>query len=113
MRRASYQELAGAARRLLADSGVVLFAAQTPTDELAGLPELVVEGLDDADARMLLASAIPGRLDERVADQLVAETHGNPLALIELPRGLSAPELAGGFGLPRALPVERRIEQSF
>jgi DNA-binding CsgD family transcriptional regulator len=111
--RASGQALAFAARRLLAESVVVLFAARTPTDELAGLPELVVEGLDDADARMLLASVIPGRLDELVADQLVAEAHGNPLALLELPRGLSPSQLAGGFGLPRAISLESRIEQSF
>jgi DNA-binding CsgD family transcriptional regulator len=111
--RASRQALAFAARRLLAESVVVLFAARTPTDELAGLPELVVEGLDDTDARMLLASVIPGRLDERVADQVVAEAHGNPLALLELPRGLSPSQLAGGFGLPRALSLESRIEQSF
>ena len=111
--RASGQALAFAARRLLAESVVVLFAARTPTDELAGLPGLVVEGLDDADARMLLASVMPGRLDERVADQLVAEAHGNPLALLELPHGLSPSQLAGGFGLPHALSLESRIEQSF
>ena len=96
--RASGQALAFAGRRLLAESLVVLFAARTPTDELAGLPELSVEGLDNAAARMLLASVIPGRLDERVADQLVAEARGNPLALLELPRELSPSQLAGGFG---------------
>jgi DNA-binding CsgD family transcriptional regulator len=111
--RASAQALAFVARRLQTESLVMLFAARTPTAELTGLPELVVEGLDDADARGLLASVIPGPLDERVADQLVAETHGNPLALLELPRGLSPSQLAGGFGLPRALSLESRIEQSF
>src|SRR3954452_20024408 len=110
---ASAQALAFAARRLQTESLIMLFAARAPTGELTGLPEVVVEGLDDADARMLLASVIPGRLDERVADQLVAEAHGNPLALLELPRGLSASQLAGGFGLPRALSLESRIEQSF
>ena len=65
----------------------MLFAAREPGDEFAGLPELVVEGLGDADARALLASVIPGRLDERVVDELLAETRGNPLALFELPRG--------------------------
>src|SRR4051795_166904 len=110
---ASAQSLAFAARRLQTESLVMLFAARAPTTELAGLPEVVVEGLDDADARMLLVSVIPGRLDERVADQLVAEAHGNPLALLELPRGLSASQLAGGFGLPRALSLESRIEQTF
>src|SRR3954470_23378098 len=111
--RASAQALAFVARRLQTDSLAMLFAARAPTAELTGLPELVVEGLDAADARDLLASVIPGRLDERVADQLVAEAHGNPLALLELPRGLSASQLAGGFGLPRALSLERRIEQTF
>ena len=111
--RASAQALAFVARRLQTESLVMLFAARAPTAELTGLPELIVEGLGDADARMLLASVIPGRLDERVADQLVAEAHGNPLALLELPRGLSPSHLAGGFGLPRALSLERRIEQSF
>src|SRR3954470_4208633 len=111
--RASAQALAFVARRLQTDSLAMLFAARAPTAELTGLPELIVEGLDDADARALLASVIPGRLDERVADQLVAEAHGNPLALLELPRGLSASQLAGGFGLPRALSLESRIEQTF
>ena len=73
----------------------------------------MVEGLRDGDARALLASAIPGRLDERVRDRIVAETRGNPLALLELPRGLTPAELAGGFGLPDARPLAGRIEQSF
>src|SRR3954470_10887596 len=111
--RASAQALAFVARRLQTDSLAMLFAARAPTAELTGLPELVVEGLDAADARDLLASVIPGRLDERVADQLVAETRGNPLALLELPRGLSAAQLAGGFGLPVAASLEGRIEDRF
>jgi DNA-binding CsgD family transcriptional regulator len=111
--RASAQALAFVARRLQTESLAMLFAARTQTAELTGLPELVVEGLADADARLLLASVIPGRLDERIADQIVADAHGNPLALLELPRGLSASQLAGGFGLPRALSLESRIEQSF
>ena len=98
--RASAQALAFVARRLLAESVAMLFGAREPSDETAGLPELVVEGLRAADARSLLASVIPGRLDERVADELLAEAQGNPLALLELPRGLSAAQLAGGFGLP-------------
>ena len=111
--RASTQALAFVARRLLADSVVMLFAAREPSDLLAGLPELVVEGLRAADARSILLSVIAGRLDEQVADQLLVESKGNPLALLELPRGISATELAGGFGLPRALSLEGRIEQSF
>jgi DNA-binding CsgD family transcriptional regulator len=111
--RESAQALAFAARRLLADSVALVLAARAPTAELARLPELVVEGLDDADARGLLASVIPGPWDERVADQLVAEAHGNPLALLELPRGLSPSQLAGGFGLARARSLESRIAESF
>jgi DNA-binding CsgD family transcriptional regulator/tetratricopeptide (TPR) repeat protein len=111
--RASAQALGFVARRLFAESVALLFAAREPGDELTGLPELVVEGLQDADARRLLRAVIPGRLDERVADQLLAETGGNPLALLELPRGLSAAQLAGGFALPAALSVSGRIEESF
>ena len=73
----------------------------------------MIEGLEEADARALLASVIPGRLDERVVDEILAETRGNPLALLELPRGLSADQLAGGFGLPGALSLQGRIEESF
>src|ERR1700733_13379675 len=100
---------------MLAEPAVMLFAAREPSDLLAGLPELVLKPLGDADARALLASVIPGRLDERIADELLAETRGNPLALLELPRGLSPAQLAGGFGLPEALSLslEGRIEESF
>ena len=66
---------------------------------LAGLPELALGGLPDEDARALLATVIPGRLDERVRDRIVAETHGNPLAMLELPRALDPTQLAGGLGL--------------
>src|SRR3954464_6480089 len=111
--RASAQTLAFVARRLLAESVVLLFAAREPSDEFTGLPELAVEGLRDADARKLLSAVIPGRFDKQVADQVVAETRGNPLALLELPRGLSAAELAGGFGLPGALSLSGRIEERF
>ena len=111
--RASAQALAFVARRLLAESVVMLFAVREPIRELAALPELVVEGLRDSDARQLLTSVVPGRLDQRVADQLVAEARGNPLALLELPRGLAPADLAGGFGLPEALPLEGRIEDRF
>src|SRR4051794_26848420 len=111
--RASAQALALVARRMLAEPVVMLFAAREPSNLLAGLPELVVGGLGNADARALLASVIPGRLDERITDELLAETRGNPLALLELPRGLSAAELAGGFGLPGALSLSGRIEERF
>jgi DNA-binding CsgD family transcriptional regulator len=113
--RASGQALAFVARRLLAESVGLVFAARVPDEaqELTGLPELVVEGLPDAEARALLASVIPGVLDARVRDRIVAETRGNPLALLELPRGLTPAELAGGFGLPGAPALSGRIEDSF
>jgi hypothetical protein len=113
--RASAQTLAFVARRLLAERIAIVFAVREPNDvnELSGLPELVVGGLADGDARSLLASAMPGRLDERVRDQIVAETRGNPLALLELPRGLTPAELAGGFGLPEARPLASRVEETF
>jgi DNA-binding CsgD family transcriptional regulator len=111
--KASAQALAFVARRLFAESVVLLFAARQPSDELAGLPELTVEGLQEADARELLRSVFPGRLDERVHEQVMAEARGNPLALLELTRGLSPAQLAGGFGLPSALSLEGRIQQSF
>jgi DNA-binding CsgD family transcriptional regulator len=113
--RASAQALAFVARRLLAERIAMVFAVREPADvdELKGMRELVVGGLSDNDARVLLASAMPGRLDERVRDQILAETRGNPLALLELPRGLTPAELAGGFGLPDARPLASRVEASF
>ena len=110
---ASAQALGFAAQRLGPDPVGLVFAARQPGAELAGLPELEVGGLGDDAARALLESALPGPLDARVRDLIVAETRGNPLALLELPRGLSATELAGGFGLPGAAPLTGRIEDSF
>ena len=113
--RASAQALGLVARRLVAESVALVFAVRVPSEEqeLARLPELVVEGLSDADARALLGSVIRGPLDDHVRDRIVAETRGNPLALLELPRGLTPAELAGGFGLPHAPPLAGRIEDSF
>ena len=113
--RASAQTLAFVARRLQAERIAIVFAVREPHEvkEVTGLPELVVGGLADPDARWLLASAIPGRLDERVRDQIVAETRGNPLALLELTRGSTPAELAGGFGLPDARPLASRLEETF
>ena len=111
--RASAQVLAFVARRLQAESIVLLLATREPSQDFSRLPELVVKGLRDTDAHELLRSAIPGRLDDQVLDQFVAETGGNPLALLELPRGLTPGQLAGGFGLPVALGLPDRIEQSF
>ena len=96
---ASAQVLAFAARRLLAEPVGLIFAAREPGEQFRGLPDLEVRGLPDKDARALLDSAVRVRLDEQVWDRIVAETNGNPLALLELPRGLSPAQLAGGFGL--------------
>jgi hypothetical protein len=111
--RASAQVLGFVARRLVAESVGLVFAARVPSGELAALPELVVEGLGEADARRLLEAALTGPLDMRVRDRIVAETSGNPLALVELPRGLPPAELAGGFALPDTMPLSGRIEASF
>jgi DNA-binding CsgD family transcriptional regulator/tetratricopeptide (TPR) repeat protein len=111
--RASAQVLAFVARRLGAESVGMIFATRTPADELAGLPELVIRGLPDAEARKLLSSVIAGPIDGRVGNQIIAETRGNPLALLELPRGLSPAELAGGFGLPGAAPLSGAVEENF
>src|SRR5215831_6767683 len=111
--RASAQVLGFAARRLLADPVGLLFAARDPGEQLGGLPDLEVRGLRDADARGLLRSVVRVRLDEQVRDRIVAETAGNPLALLELPRGLSPVQLAGGFGLMGAQTVPGRVEESF
>jgi DNA-binding CsgD family transcriptional regulator len=111
--RASAQALVFVARRLLAESVALLLATRQPSEELEGLPRLVVEGLRNGDARALLGSVVRVPLDERVRERIVAETHGNPLALLELPRGLTPDELAGGFGLPDAPGLSGRIEDSF
>ena len=106
---ASAQALGFAARRLGADPVGLVFATRVPGAELAGLPELQVEGLPEEDARALLDSALAGPLDEQVRDLIVAETRGNPLALLEVPEGLSPAELAGGFGLPCAAAPAGRL----
>ena len=113
--RVSAQTLAFVARRLMAERVAMVFAVRdlAGSEELAGLPELAVGGLRDSDARVLLDSAVPGRLDEAVRDRIIAETRGNPLALLELPRGFTPAELAGGFALPDASLLASRIERSF
>ncbi len=113
--RVSAQTLAFVARRLLAERTVLAFGVREPSGEreLAGLPELVVMGLSDGDARALLDSVISGPVDQRVRDRIVAETRGNPLAVLELPRGLSPAELAFGFGLTDTMPLASRIEEGF
>src|SRR3954447_5070791 len=111
--RESAQALAFAARRLSAESVAIVVASREPNDDFAGLPELVVQGLQDGDARELLSSVVRGPMDVDVRERIVAETRGNPLALLELPSGLSPEQLAGGFGLPNAVPSSTRIEESF
>ena len=111
----SAQTLAFVARRLLAEPIAMVFGVRdmTGNDGLSALPQLMVRGLHEDDARALLDSVLPGRMDDQVRDRIVAESHGNPLALLELPRGLSAAELAGGFGRPDAQPLAGKIERSF
>src|SRR4051794_3428008 len=113
--RASAQALAFVARRLVAESVGVIFAVRAGGEErdVAGLPELVVEGLGDDDARTLLASVIRRPLDERVRERIVAETRGNPLALLELPLGLAASEVTSGFAFAGTRPLASHIERSF
>jgi DNA-binding CsgD family transcriptional regulator len=110
---ASAQALGFAARRLAAEPVGLVFAARVPGEDVAGLPELVVQGLAEDDARQLLESVLTGPLDAQVRDQIIADTNGNPLALLELPRGLTPAQLAGGFGLSSAVPLDGRIEESF
>jgi hypothetical protein len=110
---ASRTVLAFVARRLGAESVGLVLATRATGGDLAGLPKLEVGGLGEADARALLEAALPGPIDERVRDQIVAEARGSPLALLELPRGLTVAELAGGFGLPGVVPLAGRIEASF
>ncbi|HXB49279.1 MAG TPA: ATP-binding protein, partial [Streptosporangiaceae bacterium] len=112
---ASAQILGFVARRLLAERIAVVCAARTGAGDgvLAGLPELSVRGLEDSDSRALLLANVPGPLDSAVCDQIVMESHGNPLALLELPRTWNVAGLAGGFGLPKSQPVAGRIEQSY
>src|SRR3954467_13785330 len=110
---ASALTLAFVARRLLAEPVAMIFAAREPGEELQHVSEVEVFGVDDSDARALLSSAVRFKLDERVRDRIIAETRGNPLALLELPRGLTARQLAGGFGLVEAQGLAGRIEESF
>ncbi|CAN5642873.1 LuxR family transcriptional regulator [soil metagenome] len=110
----SLQTLSFVARRLLAEPVVMVFAARiVGADVLNGLPALTVEGLSDADARHLLDSVIVGRRDDRVFDRILAETRGNPLALIEVPRNISAAELVGGFTTSAARPSAGHVVDGY
>ena len=115
---ASAQVLGFVGRRMLAEPVALVFAVRTPApgapspNHLAGLPELRLGGLDERSARALLATVTSGPLDESVRARILEETHGHPLALLELYRGRSA-DLAGGFGLPGAGDLPRRIEGQY
>jgi DNA-binding CsgD family transcriptional regulator len=110
---ASAQVFAFVARRLQAESVALVFAARTPSERLTGLPELVVQGLGDEDAQALLDSLLMAPLDARVRDQIVNETRGVPLALIELLRERSRAGLAGGFGVDGSVSVSRSLEEGY
>ncbi|MFC0551251.1 AAA family ATPase [Planotetraspora thailandica] len=113
MDRSSAQVLGFVARRLLAESVALVFGSRRRAQELLGLPELEVTGLKDADAHALLDSVTHVRIDQHIRDRFVAETRGNPLALLELPRELAVTQMAGGSGLLDADTLPSRIEQSF
>ncbi len=112
---ASAQIIGFVARRLLAERVALVCAARTGIEDgvLAGLPALPIGGLSDSDARPLLLGNVHGPIDAAVTDQIIAESHGNPLALLELPRTWDAADLAGGFGLPGSQPVAGKIEHSY
>ncbi len=113
---ASAQVLGFVGRRLLAEPVALVFAARTAVaspDHLVGLPELRLGGLDEQPARALLATVTPGPLDESVRARIIGETHGNPLALLEFGRSLGAAQLAGGFALPDAGDLPRRLEEQY
>src|SRR5262245_38599554 len=112
---ASGMVLGFVARRLMAESVAMVVAVREPSTrhEFDGLPELLLPGLAEEDARTLLMRAVPGRLDDRVRDRIVGETRGNPLALLDLPRSLNPAELAGGFGLLPATNLPRHLEDHY
>ena len=111
--RASAQVMGFVARRLFAEQAALVVATREPGGEFRGLPELAVGGLGDGDARELLASVIRQPLDERVQERFIAEAGGNPMALLELSRGLTPAELAGAYGVTAAPGLRHRLEDSF
>src|SRR5438309_2397980 len=110
---ASALALGFAARRLAVERIAIVFAAREVGQALRGLPEVHVEPLGHRDARALLESVLAGPLDDQVLERLIVETRGNPLALVELPSGMTPSQLAGGFGVPAAAPMHAGIEESF
>ncbi len=112
---ASVQALGFVARRLLAEPVAMMFSLREPatTRALDGLPQLSLEGLDEPDARALLSIAVPGRLDDRVRDRIIAETAGNPLALVALSQRMSPAERAGGFAPPATGDLPNQLKQEY
>ncbi|MFJ5212372.1 ATP-binding protein [Streptomyces nigra] len=110
---ASAQVLGFVARRLGAESTGLVFATRERGTDLAGVPGLEVSGLQERDARVLLKTILGAPIDATVADQIVFEARGNPLALLELTRGLKPTELAGGYGLPTGMALSEGIEEPF
>jgi DNA-binding CsgD family transcriptional regulator len=110
--RASARALSFVSRRLNAEPIAIVFASREVSTDLADVTELVIEGLANADAEALLDSAVRGRLDPQIRAQIIHEADGNPLALLELPRGVDPSDLAGGFGLPAAMALQGRIEDT-
>ncbi len=111
--RASADTFTFVARRLLAERVALVFATRQEVPGLVELPKMLVEGLRELDAQRLLDNVLHVGVDERVRDRIVVETRGNPLALVEWPRGLTPAELAGGFGMPPLLSMSGQIEESF
>ena len=111
----SLEALGFVARRLVAEPMAMIFSlrASATTRALDGLPQLLVEGLDESDARALLSRSVPGLLDDHVRDRIVVETRGNPLALVELSRRMSPSERAGGFAPPAARDLPSRLEDGY
>ncbi|CAN5643255.1 LuxR family transcriptional regulator [soil metagenome] len=110
----SVQTLGFVARRLMAEPVALVFAVRTGGPErLTGLPELLLDGLTESDARALLDTVVVSRIDARVRDRIVAEARGIPLALLEIPHNISAAELAGGFVDTAVRPAVGQIEESF
>jgi DNA-binding CsgD family transcriptional regulator len=112
---ASVQALGFVARRLVAEPIAMIFSLREPitTRALDGLPQLAIQGLDEPDARALLSRAVPGPLDDRVRDRIIAETEGNPLALIELSQSMSRSERAGGFAPPVGSDLPSQLEARY
>jgi DNA-binding CsgD family transcriptional regulator len=112
---ATTQTLSFVARRIYAEPVALVFAVRggSERDNLAGLPELAVNGLSDEDAHALLASVLHSPLDLAVRDRIVAEADGNPRALVELPNACSPTELAYGFGRDGPAQIDNRTEAAF